>query len=145
MTNKAEKFNKVNQLLRLYMINSHRLFSKYTENLNLTPQQSRTLGYIEYHPGIIQKELANHFNLRGASTSNMLKNLERDGYIIRKNDPNSARSKRIYLTKKGKDTMRLIRRSFSKINEDATKDLDEKKLDELTSLLEMLNNHLENL
>ncbi|TSO26691.1 MarR family transcriptional regulator [Lactobacillus sp. LL6] len=143
MTTKLTKFNELNQILRLYMINSHRLFSKYTENLNLTPQQSRTLSYIERHPGIIQRELADNFHLRGASASNMLKNLERDGYIIRKNDPASARVKRIYLTQYGQKTIVSIRKAFSKINDDASHDLDEEQLDELIHLLKNLNKHLE--
>ncbi|MGY0278583.1 MarR family winged helix-turn-helix transcriptional regulator [Limosilactobacillus reuteri] len=56
-----------------------------------------------------QLELGDHFHLRNASVTSMVKNLERDGYIIRKADQESARIKRIFLTRKGvkKRLMRL--------------------------------------
>lgn len=66
--------------------------------------------YIEENPGTIQRQLADSFHLRNASVTNMLKNLERDGYIERKQDKKSARIKRIYLTDLGKEQVNEMKK-----------------------------------
>ncbi|MBP2057534.1 DNA-binding MarR family transcriptional regulator [Lactobacillus colini] len=143
MTTKSEKFNQMNQQLRLYMRNSHHLAVKYLADLNLTPQQARTLEFIKQNPGSIQRELADFFHLRGASVANMVKNLERDGLILRKNDPISARIKRIYITEKGAKIVEKIFQIFQTTSNQVTKDFPTEKIDQLTNLLSDLNHHLE--
>lgn len=143
MTTKSQKFDQMNHQLRLYMKNSQRLFTESTASLHLTPQQARTLGFIKHNPGIIQRELADNFHLRGASIANMVKILERDGYIIRKNDPNSARVKRIYITEKGSEKVDEVHKIFKITAEKITHDLPTDIIEQLTDLLTDLNNYLE--
>ena len=57
----------------------------------------------------------------------MVKNLERDGYIIRKADQESARIKRIFLTKKVKKKTNEVKEIFDKAYLQIIARLDEKR------------------
>ncbi len=109
MTDKVEKYQEMMDLFRLYFNFSKRFYGEEVKFSQLTPQQGRTLMYIQAHPGMIQRELADNFHLRNASVTNMLKNLERDGYIQRKQDEKSARIKRIYITQLGDQLIPLLK------------------------------------
>jgi len=105
--------HQLSNLLRQVTIAEQHYFIQESKDLPVTEQQARTLGYIAHNPGIIQRELAEAFHRRGASISSMLKNLERDGYIVRRRDPDNDRNKSIYLTEKGQ----TITKSFDVIFE----------------------------
>ena len=143
MPSKKEKFEHANQLFRIYMKNTQRVFNSYAAKLQLTSQQARSIAYIDRHPGLIQRELGERFRVRNASITNMLKNLERDGYIERKKDKDSARIKRIYLTKKGKNCAKQIEMFFTKINDQFLIQIDEHDLDMLNEAMEHLINDIE--
>ena len=145
MPSKKEKFEHTNQLFRIYMKNTQRVFNSYAAKLQLTSQQARSIAYIDRHPGLIQRELGERFRVRNASITNMLKNLERDGYIERKKDKDSARIKRIYLTKKGKNCAKQIEMFFTKINDQFLIQIDEHDLDMLNEAMEHLINDIENI
>ena len=100
--------------------------------------------YIQEHPGMIQRELADNFHLRNASVTNMLKNLERDGYIQRKQDEKSARIKRIYITQLGEKQVIEMKKSFNLILKKLSSRVDEKLLDQLIPLLKELNQQVRN-
>lgn len=78
---------------------------KSDENINklgLNSQQGRMISYIYEHQdkGIIQKDLADVFQRRGASITSMLQGLERKGYIERSIPKNDERQKNIYVLQK---------------------------------------------
>lgn len=139
---KKEKFAEANRLLRLYMIQTQRFIMQQTSSLDVTPQQAHTMAYIKKHPGLIQRELSDFFHLRNASVTNMLKNLERDGLIVRKVDPNSARNKRIYLTEKGEKIAQEIDDQMDNLNQQIIDRLDERDIDNLLTSLKNINKSL---
>ena len=145
MPSKKEKFEHTNQLFRIYMKNTQRVFNSYAAKLHLTSQQARSIAYIDRHPGLIQRELGERFRVRNASITNMLKNLERDGYIERKKDKDSARIKRIYLTEKGKNYAKQIEIFFTKVNDQFLNQIDEHDLDMVNEAMEHLINDIENI
>ena len=73
--------------------------------LGLNAQQGQMMGYIFEHQdkGVIQKDLAEHFNRKGATITSMLQGLEKKGYIKRVIPEENERQKKIYLLKKGRD------------------------------------------
>ena len=142
MPTKKEKFAEANRLLRLYMIQTQRFIMQQTSSLDVTPQQAHTMAYIKKHPGLIQRELSDFFHLRNASVTNMLKNLERDGLIVRKVDPNSARNKRIYLTEKGEKIAQVIDDQMDNLNQQIIDRLDERDIDNLLTSLKNINKSL---
>ncbi|WP_297818420.1 MarR family winged helix-turn-helix transcriptional regulator [uncultured Lactobacillus sp.] len=143
MTSKIEKFRQMGDLLRFYFVFSRRFYGEEVKLTSLTPQQGRTLMYIEDHPGVIQRQLADTFHLRNASVTNMLKNLERDGYLERKQDPKSARIKRLYLTDAGKQEVIKMKKSFDKILRKLSARVDESLLDQLIPLLQEFNKQIQ--
>lgn len=145
MPSKKEKFEHTNQLFRIYMKNTQRVFNLYAAKLHLTSQQARSIAYIDRHPGLIQRELGERFRVRNASITNMLKNLERDGYIERKKDKDSARIKRIYLTEKGKNYAKQIEIFFTQVNDQFLNQIDEHDLDMLNEAMEHLISDIENI
>ena len=74
----------------------------------------------------------------------MLKNLERDGYIQRKQDEKSARIKRIYITQLGEKQVIEMKKSFNLILKKLSSRVDEKLLDQLIPLLKELNRQVRN-
>ena len=142
MPTKKEKFAEANRLLRLYMIQTQRFIMQQTSSLDVTPQQAHTMAYIKKHPGLIQRELSDFFHLRNASVTNMLKNLERDGLIVRKVAPNSARNKRIYLTEKGEKIAQEIDDQMDNLNQQIIDRLDERDIDNLLTSLKNINKSL---
>ena len=135
MTLKKDKFEQMNRLLRNYMINMKHFYTELAPELDITPQQAHTLFYIEKHAGLIQRELGDHFHLRNASVTSMVKNLERDGYIIRKADQESARIKRIFLTNEVKEI-------FDKAYLQIISRLDERDIDAIVKGMTNINNNL---
>lgn len=139
MADEVEKFSEVMDQFRSYIAFSKRFYGDEIKLSNVTPQQGRTLMYIQANPGIIQRELADNFHLRNASVTNMLKNLERDGYIERKQDEKSARIKRIYITDLGKQQVVEIEKKFDAILKKLSERVEEGLIDQLLPLLKELN------
>ncbi|GBG04768.1 MarR family transcriptional regulator [Lactobacillus rodentium] len=145
MPSKKEKFEQANQLFRIYMKNTQRIFDAYASKLDLTSQQARSIAYINRHPGLIQRELGERFRVRNASITNMLKNLERDGYIERRKDKDSARIKRIYLTQKGEASAEKINLFFTKINDQLLFNIDEHDLDMINEAMKHIIKDMKNI
>lgn len=145
MSEKVEKYREVNRLMRAYMIKLSHLFGKETSPKDLTPQQGHTLIYLSNNPGIMQREIGEYFHLRDASITNMVKNLERYGYIIRKIDENSARIKRIYLTSAGEEKVEEIKNQLNKTNEIIAQSIGDELLDRLEKDLKELDASLNDL
>jgi MarR family transcriptional repressor of mepA len=143
MPDKSQKFQEMNRLLRTYWFFLRRFYGNEIKFTTLTPQQGRTLMFIDKHPGVIQRELADIFHLRNASVTNMVKNLERDGYLERRRDENSARIKRLYLTEYGKKDVAAMRKNFAGIVKKLSDRVDEELLDQLVPLLKQFNEQIQ--
>ena len=115
MALKKDKFEQMNRLLRNYMINMKHFYTELAPELDVTPQQAHTLFYIEKHAGLIQRELGDHFHLRNASVTSMVKNLERDGYIIRKADHSQHELSGFFLPKKVKKRLMRLKKYLIKL------------------------------
>ena len=78
--------------------------------------QCMMIGYIMDNQGqnIFQKDIEAKFHLSGATVTNMLKSLEKNGYIVRTPMENDARLKRIELTQKALVIEEAMHEGFSK-------------------------------
>lgn len=128
----------LNKLLREILIDEQRYFTEHVKQANLTSQQARTIGYIDKHPGAIQRDVADAFKRRGASISNMLKNLERDGYIERKRSPTNDRTKVLYITEKGKQVITEVDDIFKTIEKKLVENMDDLEVSKLLTLLKKI-------
>ncbi len=68
----------------------------------LTGQQ-RVLAILKLEDGLVQNHLAEVLDLRPSSLAELLKKMENNGEILRKEDPEDKRSKRIFLTDAGRE------------------------------------------
>lgn len=112
--------------------------------LGLNSQQGRILDYIYNHQdeGIIQKDLAEVFNRRGATITSMLKGLEKKGYIERRIPKDNERQKNIYLLSKGEELINDFHKAFSKVESSITDSLTVEERKTLEKLLSKINNSL---
>lgn len=112
--------------------------------LGLNSQQGRMIGYIYEHQedGIIQKDLADVFQRRGASITSMLQGLEKKRYIERRIPNDNQRQKKIYVLKKGIDLIEEFNKTFDEVEKNITEGLSENEKDTLMYLLNKINKNL---
>ncbi|MDT3426417.1 DNA-binding MarR family transcriptional regulator [Paenibacillus forsythiae] len=67
--------------------------------------------------GIIQKDLEQVFQRRGASITSMLQGLERKGFIERRVSPEDERQKRLFVLPRGKELIREFDELFAESEE----------------------------
>lgn len=94
--------------------------------------------------GISQQTLAERTAKDKACLTNLMNNLERKGYVCRREDPNDRRNKLVYLTDEGERFRQWIapylQRHYTLLEEKMGTD----KLHQLKDLLEELQHALEN-
>jgi DNA-binding MarR family transcriptional regulator len=112
--------------------------------LGLNSQQGRMIGYIFEHQekGVIQKDLAEVFNRKGASITSMLQGLEKKGYIERVISENDERQKRIFVLEKGALLVEEFNEIFSEVEASITKALSPEETEALHSLLKKVSSSL---
>jgi DNA-binding MarR family transcriptional regulator len=99
----------------------HNLQQEYIQTrlkeIGLNTQQARTLNYIFITPGTIQKKLAVYLGKQDATVTNLLKNLEKKDYLLRKIPDENERQKQLYLTDKGKAAVEKIQTIFNSLEQ----------------------------
>lgn len=78
-------------------------YSESLRELNLYVGQDNLLSRLWLGDGITQMQLCEHLKCEPPTVTNMVKSLEKNGFIYRKRDELDSRVMRIYLTDKGKD------------------------------------------
>ncbi|MFB7142699.1 MarR family winged helix-turn-helix transcriptional regulator [Gottfriedia sp. NPDC056225] len=132
------------RLLGSIMFKVREKLTNRTKELEVNPQQGRMISYIAQHQdqGIIQKDLADAFNRRGASITSMLQGLEKNGYIERKIQADNERQKQIFVLDKGKAIVDQINEMFSSAEVELIECLTEEEKAEFLRLLKKIDSHL---
>lgn len=84
-------------------------------------------------------ELASEVGMTKQAVNYLLGELERLGYLVRREDPDDRRSKRIHLTERGEEVARTIRHTVRRIEADWEKELGQERFTQLRDLLIDLN------
>jgi len=92
----------------------------HMEAIGLHRGQGFVLFCLRHHDGIPQSEIARARHIRPASVSNMLKRMERDGWIERRRDEEDERIVRVYLTDKARALHDEARARFRTLEEEIT-------------------------
>lgn len=105
--------------------------------LDLNAQQGQMMGYIfeNQDKGVIQKDLADHFNRKGATITSMLQGLEKKGYIKRVIPKDNERQKKIYLLEKGSSLVEEFNEIFMEVEQSITQGLSEEEREIFMKLL----------
>lgn len=101
MERKPEKYigywiNKVERTMK----NIH---DKRFQEYGITVSQASLLHQLWHEDGLTQTQIQEKLSMRGASVSGLVDGLLKKGLIIRKQDEDDARYKRLYLTEQGRE------------------------------------------
>ncbi len=91
---------------------TYKLWTEYMRSIALEsgiPDSYRmVLTYLLYNPQANPKEIARYRNIRMSSVSQIVKEMERDGYLEKKTDATDQRYVRLTLTPKGQECARRL-------------------------------------
>lgn len=82
--------------------------AEFREKFGMTGSHWKVIMVLAIHEGISQKTLADFISIEGPTLVPIIDKMERDEYLIRKNDPKDRRSNNIFLTKKSIDLVEAI-------------------------------------
>lgn len=105
--------------------------------------QHSFLKAILINPGINQDQLTHLLKFDKATTARSMKQLEQEGYIVRKADPNDRRSLLVYPTDKAEQFHPVLAQLLDASNNRLMQPLTEEEGDQLISLLNkvMIHSH----
>jgi DNA-binding MarR family transcriptional regulator len=84
-------------------------------------------------------ELATRLRISKQALNHLLGQLERRGYLDRRDDPEDGRSKRIFLTPRGTRAVTIIRKAVAEMEDHWARQLGPSRFDQLRLLLRDLN------
>ena len=116
------------------------------QKLGVSGVQGRIIGYVRCESknrDVFQKDIEEHFELRGASVTSTLQNLEKMGFIVRESIPTDQRLKRIVLTKKALDIHNQITKNIEQVEKEAFSSINKEEEQLLSDLLKRILNNIE--
>lgn len=116
------------------------------QKLGVSGVQGRIIGYVRCESknrDVFQKDIEEHFELRGSSVTSTLQNLEKMGFIVRKSIPTDQRLKRIVLTKKALDIHNQITKNIEQVEKEAFSSINKEEEQLLSDLLKRILNNIE--
>jgi len=135
-------------LFRLIRVHGQLVF-RMTAQKGFFPGQAVAVSAIARKPGISQRELADCLHVAPPTVANMLKSLEKAGFVEKKVDSVDQRFVRLQLTEKGVNAAENVDKIFSEICEVSLEGLDDEKkqvlIDLLSKITENMMRHLNNL
>ena len=134
----------ISNLLRSIMNKSRESMEQRVKGMDISPQQGRMISYIVQNEdkGLVQKDLAEVFQRRGASITSMLQGLEKKGYIERRIPENNERQKNIFVLPKGKALVDETNEAFYAAEKELVHALNEDEVQQLTELLRKIDRSL---
>ena len=116
------------------------------QKLGVSGVQGRIIGYVgceSKNRDVFQKDIEEHFELRGSSVTSTLQNLEKMGFIVRESIPTDQRLKRIVLTKKALDIHNQITKNIEQVEKEAFSSINKEEEQLLSDLLKRILNNIE--
>lgn len=116
------------------------------QKLGVSGVQGRIIGYVRCESknrDVFQKNIEEHFELRGSSVTSTLQNLEKMGFIVRESIPTDQRLKRIVLTKKALDIHNQITKNIEQVEKEAFSSINKEEEQLLSDLLKRILNNIE--
>ena len=115
------------------------------QKLGVSGVQGRIIGYVRCESknrDVFQKDIEEHFELRGSSVTSTLQNLEKMGFIVRESIPTDQRLKRIVLTKKALDIHNQITKNIEQVEKEAFSSINKEEEQLLSDLLKLSLIHI---
>lgn len=119
-----------------------KIFNRRVRDLDITRSQWAVLWRLSCANGMSQAELAEQAEIEQPSLVRHVDNLEQQGWIIRRRDPNDRRINRIHLTPKGEALMKKAWEVAQQMRKEFTHGLSENEIETLRALLGKLKGNL---
>ncbi len=141
-----EKEFKISDCLHRLVKEMYRSIRLKMAKYGITPQQGRIIRFLalKNEEAIFQKDIEDFLNIRKSSVSNIIKNMEKTGFIIRSQVPNDARLKRIELTPAGRAIHEDAQLNNLMIEAKMRENLSEQEIEILEMILKKIQSNLEN-
>jgi MarR family transcriptional repressor of mepA len=114
---------------------------------DITNQQARVVGFIgeKQDEGIIvyQKDIESYLGITGASVSNLLRGLEKKGFIERIRSASDDRAKELSLTLKGRELIATFNSIFSETENKIVQGMTKEQKELFLELLKMVINNFD--
>lgn len=111
----------IGRLVKVAYITLRREIEEQLKPIGLTHTQWSALGIINYFPGITSSELELILMIERPSVTSLINGLVKKGLVIRRDHPDDARYKQIFLTEEG-ESLAIQTQHFTKLVEDKVKD-----------------------
>lgn len=112
--------------------------------IELTRMQCATMHHLKHHSDkeVFQKDLEAEFSISGATATNILKLMEKEGLITRVPLERDGRLKQLRLTEKGLELDEKARNNVDRLEEAMKKGLTEEELATFSDLLERVTQNI---
>ena len=114
-------------------------------NAGITFEMLQVLSSLWYEQGISQQILAERIAKDKACLTNLMNNLEKKGYVYRKEDPADRRNKLVFLTPEGEEFKDQIRPILDEVYKEGERTIGLERVQILLSGLKEMHDVLENI
>ena len=132
---------KIRKLSRYIKHNLHQIVSEAISN-QVTHVQARVLFYLEWmeeeNKNVYQKNIEEFLAVSKSTASELISNLENNGYIIRVKEENDGRLRKILLLEKGRETNNIIGKTFQDFEKKLQSKLTQEELESFFNIVDKL-------
>ena len=121
----------------------HRRLMKNLEPAELSTGQPKVLAFLKSHEGLSQKEIAQACLLEPGSVTVLLKRMEQQGIVERRQREGDKKSRCIFLTERGRSLADMSVESFFRTEELAFSGFTEEEKGQLMAFCERIVNNLQ--
>lgn len=134
--------NEIREHIDKISAHMRRQYAERLRELDLHVGQDNLLCKLWNDNGMTQMELREHLNCEPPTITNMVKTLEKKGFVYRMKDPNDGRVSRVYLTDKGLEVREPIENMWRNQQDRLLKGLTEEDRILLNKFLQQMENNL---
>lgn len=133
--------NVISKWLAISSRNGQIFFAKKFEGLGFGSGQYMFIIGIYENPGLTQDQLAEVISINKGTVANVLKTLEKDGFVERRQNVKDKRIHNLYLTEKGINSYVLIKKTVEEWNDLLLRDIPKDEVEKLDLLLRKITDN----
>ena len=129
--------------LNIAMSRANGMYQKWFQESGINSFLAQTLYALYMEPTLSQKEISERYQMPRQTVNNVVKSLEKDGYIVLTPDPKDKRGRRIAFTESGKAYTEQTILPLLTLDKKVVACLGERKLKQLIACLQAYGDALE--
>lgn len=138
----AEQY--INRMISLLYRYNQRFFAQKLMEFSLPLEvgQLPTMIQIYRHPGITQDEISSNAGIDKGTVAHIVKQLEKDGIVLRQTDTSDRRVKHIFATQKGMECQEQVFQIIRELHQVLYRDFCGTEIEEAMSILERMKKNV---